>query len=372
MKPKDREALKLLYRKLAECEENIRRTDFTWQEKVAIEKELHDLYCKAYGKAEAKDYLKKGTARPSEADERWSSKKTAEKFNIAEGVMREDLMLAEACQTDPDLCMMPTKAAALRELKKKRYIEKNKGTINNSDAVSIHLGDCIECLKALPDKSVGCVVTDPPYGIDYIEQTNSGNDKTKTCHLYSANKNFKDDKESALNTLEQVCEELKRVCKADAHLYFFFAMTNYPDVRFILEKYFFIDPIPLIWVKPNFVMNGRDTQKKYLMTYEPIFFCVNEIKDRILNNVSSPNVLKYQHDLGKMHPTQKPVEILKYLILNSSQEGETILDPFMGSGSTIIAALETKRKGIGIEIDKDYFEIAQARINEEVRKNDNN
>ena len=62
------------------------------------------------------------------------------------------------------------------------------------------------------------------------------------------------------------------------------------------------------------------------------------------------------------HPTQKPVKLLKHLIKIASNEGDVILDPFMGVGSTGVAALEMERKFIGIEIDKEYFEAAQKRI----------
>ena len=76
------------------------------------------------------------------------------------------------------------------------------------------------------------------------------------------------------------------------------------------------------------------------------------------------NILEYKKDYNGYHPTQKPVLLLEDLIKTYSNEGETILDFTMGSGSTMIACLNTNRKGIGIELDKHYFDIAQKRINE--------
>ena len=74
------------------------------------------------------------------------------------------------------------------------------------------------------------------------------------------------------------------------------------------------------------------------------------------------NILKYKKDYGGLHPTQKPVELLKDLIKTYSNEGDTVLDFTMGSGSTLVACKETNRNGIGIELDEKYFKIAQERI----------
>lgn len=72
-----------------------------------------------------------------------------------------------------------------------------------------------------------------------------------------------------------------------------------------------------------------------------------------------PNILG-----NKKHPTEKPVELLKILIENSSEEGDIVMDCFMGSGSTGVACIETNRKFLGIEIDKKYYDIAVRRIQE--------
>lgn len=77
------------------------------------------------------------------------------------------------------------------------------------------------------------------------------------------------------------------------------------------------------------------------------------------------NILRIPNILGnKKHPTEKPVELLKLLIENSSNEGDIVIDCFMGSGSTGIACINTNRKFIGIEIDKKYYDIAIERIQE--------
>jgi len=84
----------------------------------------------------------------------------------------------------------------------------------------------------------------------------------------------------------------------------------------------------------------------------------------------SPNdVLHFNSIFGKgtLHPTQKPVELLEYLIKTYTNEGDVVLDFTMGSGSTGVACVNTNRKFIGIELDKEYFEIAENRINEAIK-----
>lgn len=82
-------------------------------------------------------------------------------------------------------------------------------------------------------------------------------------------------------------------------------------------------------------------------------------------------VLEFQKVTKAIHPTQKPVELIEYLIKTYSNEGDTILDNCMGSGSTGIACLNTKRNFIGMELDDKYFDMAKTRIEEHLQKIDN-
>lgn len=77
------------------------------------------------------------------------------------------------------------------------------------------------------------------------------------------------------------------------------------------------------------------------------------------------NILEFKRDLPNIHPTQKPVDLLEYLIKTYTNEGELVLDNCMGSGSTGVACKHLNRRFIGIELDKEYFEIAKDRIEKE-------
>jgi site-specific DNA-methyltransferase (adenine-specific) len=112
----------------------------------------------------------------------------------------------------------------------------------------------------------------------------------------------------------------------------------------------------LIWEKNNVTPN------RYYMQQAEYILLLRKGPARTINNPGTSNVLKVPNIIGrKVHPTEKPVELMKILIENSSQPGDTILDPFMGSGSTGVACIENDRRFIGIEIDKKYFDIANGR-----------
>lgn len=87
-----------------------------------------------------------------------------------------------------------------------------------------------------------------------------------------------------------------------------------------------------------------------------------------MNDLIKPkSILKFNMERG-LHPTQKPVKLMEYLIKTYTNEGETVLDNTMGSGTTMIACQNTNRKGIGIELDEKYFEIAKNRVNKNKNK----
>ena len=90
---------------------------------------------------------------------------------------------------------------------------------------------------------------------------------------------------------------------------------------------------------------------------------------RLINGKRDPNILKFARTGNVNHPTEKPVDLCEYLISKFSESGDVILDPFMGSGTTGVACINTGRDFLGIELDKEYFEIASNRI-KEAQKNE--
>jgi len=141
-------------------------------------------------------------------------------------------------------------------------------------------------------------------------------------------------------------------------MYFFFATKMFCEIKALLvEAGFEVAPIPLIWHKKT----GQNIfpQKKFTPTYETIFFCTKG--DRSLNYPSTA-VFEFSVPAQKVHPTQKPQELLEEFIKISSVEGEVILDPFAGSGSTLSAGKMLGRKVIGIELSEHYYNVIKVEL----------
>ena len=204
--------------------------------------------------------------------------------------------------------------------------------------------DCLELMKTLPDKCIDLVCCDPPYGMGF----NSG---------YRTIKHDKIINDDNLEWLPEYLQQCKRILKEDAHSYFF-CSTHFVDI-FVSEikKYLPYKNI-LIWEKNNTGMG--DLFGDYAPKYEFIIFCSNGEKK--LNGGRDANIIKGKRTTNELHPTQKPVSLISYLIEKSTKEGDIVFDGFLGSGTTAVSAQELYRKYIGCELDKDYFEIAEKRL----------
>ena len=190
------------------------------------------------------------------------------------------------------------------------------------------------------DKSIDLVLTDPPYGISY----RSNNRKIK--HKLIEN-------DSNLDWLEHWCMELKRVCKPEAHQYIFCSWHNIDIFKQTLSKHLNVKNI-LIWEKNGGGMG--DLYGDYSPLYEMIIFCSNG--DKKLNGSRSSNIIKSPKMSADNHPTEKPRNLLRFLIEKSSVRGDLVLDTFAGSFSTARACMELGRDFISFEIDEDYCKTA--------------
>jgi len=191
-------------------------------------------------------------------------------------------------------------------------------------------------IKSVANGSVDLVLTDPPYGINYRSN------KRGKRHKKIPNDNN-------LDWLDNWVKELKRVCKVEAHLYVFCSWHNVEVFKFFLEKEFRIKNI-LIWEKENH--GCGDLKGDYAPKYEMIIFCSNGSKK--LNGKRDCNILKSSKTKNNNHPTEKPVNLISYLIEKSTTPGDLVLDTFGGSCATAIASKQTNRNCIVFEIEADY------------------
>jgi site-specific DNA-methyltransferase (adenine-specific) len=214
--------------------------------------------------------------------------------------------------------------------------------------IDLMQGDCLELMKTISDGTVDMVLTDPPYGMDYQSNRRTATEKF--------NKIAKD---TDLGWIDCFCEELHRVMKDDSAAYVFCSWHKVDVFKAALERHFKIKNL-LVWVKNNH--GSGDLKGAYAPKHEFIFFVH---KGRcLLRDGRRPDVIEYAKVSGSkmVHPTEKPVEILERFIKDASDTGDKILDPFMGSGTTGVAAKNLNRDFIGIELDEEYFRIAKERI----------
>lgn len=219
-------------------------------------------------------------------------------------------------------------------------------------------GDCITELKKLPDKSIDLIVTDPPYPI--TKKGCAGN--TGGMMATKATMQGKIFEHNSIDCSEYA-PEFFRLLKDGSHCY---VMSNHVNLINMLNTFtgvgfHFIKS--LIWNKGNKLM-GRF----YMSQYEYILF-FRKGKGVQINHCGTSDILSIPNKKSKdasgknLHDTEKPIELMEILIDNSSREGQIILDPFMGIGSTGMACKNLNRNFVGIEIDNTYFDIAQQRLN---------
>ena len=238
--------------------------------------------------------------------------------------------------------------------------------------IDLRLGDCLEVMKTIEDNSIDAVVCDPPYG-------------TTSC------------KWDSVIDFDLMWEQLNRIIKPNGAIVLFGSEPFSSALRMSNIKNYRYD---LIWNKiraAGFLNANRMPLKQHenislfykkLPTYNPQKYIDKpydktkyngkDMKENVLGSYVSKSeknngerfpksILTFSQNWKRqdqIHPTQKPVELMEYLIKTYTNENETVLDFTMGSGSTGVAAKNLNRNFIGIEKDEKYFEIAQNRIKE--------
>jgi DNA modification methylase len=219
--------------------------------------------------------------------------------------------------------------------------------------IDLRHGDCLEVLKTMPDKSVDLVVTDPPY---LIETTGAGLYKQADKQYVKELNDIKDGFSEIV--LDELCRVMKKI-----NIYIWCNKKQIPDyLDFFVRKHDCSFEI-MTWCKTNPVpLCGGN----YLVDKE---FCLYFRKGVKLNTTVETAFTYWISPQNKKdksrfeHPTIKPINIIKTIIKNSSNDGNIVLDCFIGSGTTAIACKEIGRQFIGFEISEKWCKIANDRLN---------
>ena len=230
--------------------------------------------------------------------------------------------------------------------------------------IELHNADCMKVLPTMADGSVDLVVTDCPYTIALggCRGRKELAGKGALGGIFdSRDPNVRNGKVFDNNEIEfsEWLPEVYRVLKDGTHCYIMVNARNLKDLWVEAEKVGFTFQNLLVWDKGNATPN-----KWYMQAYELILM-LRKGPARNINNMGEKNILRVPNVIRtKLHPTEKPVELMMILIENSSNEGDVVLDPFMGVCGGGIACKRLNRNFIGIEIDEKYFRIAQERLDE--------
>lgn len=214
-------------------------------------------------------------------------------------------------------------------------------------------GDCLVEMQRIPDKSIDLVVTDPPYKIVQGGCTNKAvRFKGASSAEIQKGTLFNHNDIEFIDWLPSVY----RVLKDGSHCYIMCNDRNLRDLLNACEKVGFKLLNILVWGKSKHSPN-----RYYMKNCEFIVFLRKGFAKNI-NDMGTKQLLMVDNVDSKLHPSEKPVRLMQILVENSSNEQELVLDPFMGSCSVGYACMETNRNFIGIELDDNYFKIAQERV----------
>lgn len=345
-----------------EIYENIQRKNYTQLELAKIQKKLKDEFSEHTEQGRRIDLENKPLSQNGTEVNR-TDEKIGKIFSENRKTVNKRISVFEAAQEDPekygDLTDRLEKSvnSAYRELKRREEAEERREKLEGAPELkNLLLGGCLEKIEEIPKNSVDCVVTDPPYGINVESGTREQIRKLRKNWTYEG------DDEDIFSLLRRLFEKLEPKLKDDAHVYIFTSWKAWHNLYPLAEDFFDVRN----WlVYLHYQSTGGDLNV-YRTAVSSILFAAagsgRKIRKHKWNFFDEKGT--YREDGKSYHPAQKSVSICKKLIENSTVEGETILDPFAGSGSTLVAAEKLDRNWFGIELEKRWYKTAKFRIAE--------
>lgn len=230
--------------------------------------------------------------------------------------------------------------------------------------IQLYNDDCINVLQTLPEKSVDLIFADPPYNLSGENYLTTHNGKVTKLH-----KGDWDVIEDIHKFNEDWIRECIRVLSDKGTIWISGTLHNHPSVGITLKKYGLWIINDVIWFKRNatpLLSKNRlapSTELIWVASKTKKYFFNYDLAKQINGGKQMKNLWEIKAEKHKtIHKTEKPESLLQRIILIASEEGQTVLDPFLGSGTTGVVAKRLKRNFIGSEINKQFFEIASKRI----------
>lgn len=337
-----------------ELEENIRRMDLTWQERVTATKRLFDL----------RNQKAARNGAPAPTIQEFAKAVDGQKdIDLSARNVRRDVILAGNL-SNPLVSKAKTPDEAMKALKRQENervnveLARTVGATLTRDSHTLLQGNCLSLLDTLPELSFDVICTDPPYGIDAQDFNDSGGlagGGGDGGHFYD------DSYETWKVLIEGLFSKLERVCKIQAHLYLFCDIDRFHELRGLaLLSGWKPFRTPIIWHNPT----GNRAPWPQLgpqRKYQTILYAVKGEKP---TQALYPDLISFPSDSNLGHPAQKPVALYIDLLRRSVRPGDTVLDPFCGSGPIFAAAHALKCRATGMEQDANAYGIAAKRMEE--------
>lgn len=223
--------------------------------------------------------------------------------------------------------------------------------------INLLKGDCIELVRELENESVDAIITDPPY---IIARENRFNTMGRSGIDFG-------DWDREFNLISWISVAIEKLKKGGNIIIF----TDWKKISYIIEELEKnnVEIKDMIRIeKSNPIPRNRD--RRFITDYEIAVYGVkkggkwtfNRLDEKYERPLIETAVTPKSQKIGKGHPTQKPLKAMEWLIERLTNEGDTVLDPFMGSGTTGVACQKFNRDFIGCELSDDYFLMAQKRL----------
>ena len=227
--------------------------------------------------------------------------------------------------------------------------------------------DCMQMLKNMQDDSVDLILTDPPYNLGLFMKNRATNLKAMRPNFFGAAGWDDLDFDSWKQSMDKLFNECARVTRFGGSMIVFMSIIKVETIIQLATKHGFYYKTTGIWHKLNPM--PRNMNLHFINSTETWIYFTYKKHTGIFNNdgkavhdffetaITPSGEKKY----GK-HPTQKPVALLEEFVTLLSNEGDVVFDPFMGAGSSGVAALNHNRKFIGAELNPEYYDISERRL----------
>ncbi len=340
-----------------ELMENVCRKDLTWIEAAKLRKEIHRLQVQIHGEAK------------SATGEGWSQDKTAALLGVDRTTISKDLQLADALEHIPVLERAKTRADAVKLLKKltneverahyARQIMTQQETspldrVRREIASRFVVGDFFEMVKQVPNGSIDFVEIDPPYAIELQDK--------KTANSEGLEYYNEVDKKDYVDFLIGTLQETWRVMAENSWMIIWFAPDPWFEPIYLAMKAVGLrgKRLPAVWVKGT--GQSLNPERSLANAYEMFFYAKKG--DPKLYKAGRVNTFMYKpvYSRRKIHPTERPIEMMEDILMTFSPMNGRVLVPFAGSGNTILAAANKGMTAFGYDLSSQYRDAFVQRV----------